>query len=102
MSPSLPAMLFLYSVNSGGYHMQFKWIRIPLLIFVIALTPILAARGMTLTSKSIKHGHTIPMEQVGNTMGCTGENKSPDLQWSGAPAGTKYFAVTVYDPAAPT
>jgi len=54
------------------------------------------------TSTDFKNGGTIPMMQVFNSFGCTGGNQSPALQWSGAPAGTKSFAVTIYDPDAPT
>jgi Raf kinase inhibitor-like YbhB/YbcL family protein len=37
-----------------------------------------------------------------NGFGCTGGDLSPQLTWSGAPKGTKSFAITVYDPDAPT
>ena len=60
------------------------------------------AQSITLTSADLKEGATITNEQVFNGFGCTGSNVSPALSWSGAPSGTKSFAVTMYDPDAPT
>jgi Raf kinase inhibitor-like YbhB/YbcL family protein len=44
----------------------------------------------------------IPSKHVFNGGGCTGADISPALEWSGAPPQTKSFAITVYDPDAPT
>ena len=41
-------------------------------------------------------------QEVFNGFGCEGENVSPQLSWEHAPAGTKSFALTMYDPMAPT
>jgi Raf kinase inhibitor-like YbhB/YbcL family protein len=60
------------------------------------------AQSMTLTSSDITEGGTIVNEQVFKGFGCTGGNVSPALSWSGAPGGTKSFAVSIYDPDAPT
>jgi Raf kinase inhibitor-like YbhB/YbcL family protein len=61
-----------------------------------------AAAGFTLSSPTIKAGSTLGEAQVFNSFGCTGKNMSPALKWSGAPKGTKSYALTVYDPDAPT
>ena len=60
------------------------------------------AAGMSLGSPDFKNKGTLPMEQVYKGFGCTGGNVSPTVKWKGAPKGTKSFAVTVYDPDAPT
>lgn len=60
------------------------------------------AAGFTLSSPDIPAGGTIAQRFEFDGFGCSGENKSPALQWRGAPAGTRAFAVTVYDPDAPT
>ena len=57
---------------------------------------------MKLWSPDVAVGQTIGDTFVFNDFGCTGKNVSPALKWSGAPAGTKSFAVTMYDPDAPT
>ena len=58
--------------------------------------------GLNLTSPEIAPGATIQNEQVYRGFGCNGTNISPELRWSGAPSETKSFAVTLYDPDAPT
>ena len=55
-----------------------------------------------LISSTLKEGEPMRDEQVLDSFGCTGRNQSPDLRWLGAPKGTKSFAVTLYDPDAPT
>jgi Raf kinase inhibitor-like YbhB/YbcL family protein len=55
-----------------------------------------------LSSPEVKNNGKIGQEQVFSGFGCTGGNVSPELQWEGAPPETKSFALTVYDPDAPT
>jgi Raf kinase inhibitor-like YbhB/YbcL family protein len=56
----------------------------------------------TVTSDHVAHGQQMSISQVYNSFGMTGENISPQLSWSGFPAATRSFAVTCFDPDAPT
>ncbi|MBG9388916.1 YbhB/YbcL family Raf kinase inhibitor-like protein [Caenimonas aquaedulcis] len=60
------------------------------------------AAGFALTSPDVKAGAMMDRKFEFNGFGCAGENKSPALKWTGAPKDTKSFAVTMYDPDAPT
>ena len=60
------------------------------------------AQSMSVKSAEVSDGSTIKDEQVANVFGCKGGNISPSLSWSGAPSDAKSFAITVYDPDAPT
>lgn len=60
------------------------------------------AEDFTLTSQTLAEGQQLDSAQVFQGFGCQGGNISPDLAWSGAPEGTQSFAVTAYDPDAPT
>lgn len=60
------------------------------------------ASDFTLTSKDISAGEYMPKAQEFNGFGCTGDDASPQLSWANAPEGTKSYAITAYDPDAPT
>ncbi|MBI3789190.1 MAG: YbhB/YbcL family Raf kinase inhibitor-like protein [Ignavibacteriales bacterium] len=70
-----------------------------LIVFLCAFT---TALGQTFTLKSNDVGGQATEKQVFNGFGCSGANVSPQLRWENPPAGTKSFAVTMYDPDAPT
>src|SRR6201990_786656 len=55
-----------------------------------------------LESASITDGQPLATPQISGILGAGGEDVSPQLSWSGFPPQTKSFAVTVYDPDAPT
>lgn len=73
------------------------------LLAVAAITSTVAsAQDFTLSSSDIAEGEKLSSAQVFSGFGCEGGNISPALKWEGAPAGTKSFALTAYDPDAPT
>ena len=59
-----------------------------------------AQKTFTLTSKDLG-GQATKLQEF-NGFGCSGDNSSPQLSWANAPEGTKSFAITMYDPDAPT
>lgn len=67
------------------------------LVFIATLS---YATNFTLSSADLAGQLTKVQEFDG--FGCTGKNISPELTWKDAPKGTKSFAITMYDPDAPT
>lgn len=57
---------------------------------------------MRLISQDIHEGEKLHNRHVFNGMGYEGDNISPHLAWDEVPPGCKSFAVTCYDPDAPT
>ena len=77
-----------------------------LVVGALALASVAAAaraqeKAFTLTSPDLAGG-TFTNKFVLNGFGCTGQNVSPALAWSNAPAGTKSFAVQLHDPDVPS
>ena len=59
------------------------------------------APAFHLSSASFQDSQTLPPAQRSGKMRAGGQDESPQLSWSGAPAGTRSYAVTVFDPDAP-
>jgi Raf kinase inhibitor-like YbhB/YbcL family protein len=60
-----------------------------------------ADAAFTLSSPDLPPGKPIPLRFTANAFGCHGPNESPALEWSNPPAGTKSFAITMFDPYTP-
>jgi Raf kinase inhibitor-like YbhB/YbcL family protein len=80
--------------------MSFAGVVAALAVAIVAFASASAGQ-FTLKSATFSEGGTLPQSSVANVFGCTGKNVQPDLHWSAAPAGTKSFALTMYDPDAP-
>lgn len=72
------------------------------LLFFGMSAPSFAVPAFELKSKDVKDGDTLSNDYAYNGFGCSGKNLAPELHWANAPKGAKSFAVTVYDPDAPT
>lgn len=75
-----------------------KKVSLLLMLWLVSYT----AQAQTFTLKSEDLGGQATVNEVFNGFGCTGKNISPQLSWVNAPKDTKSFAVTMYDPDAPT
>lgn len=71
-----------------------------LVLFLAATNIVLAQNTFTLSSNNLG-GQATQVAEF-NGFGCTGKNQSPQLSWKNAPEGTQSFAITMYDPDAPT
>jgi hypothetical protein len=87
---------------------SFRWPRIAraaasaaLCVSVGAGSSAWAQDAFTLTSKDFRDGATVSEAHVFKGGECKGGNQSPQLSWDHPPAGTKSFAVTLFDRDAP-
>ncbi len=78
---------------------------VPLILCALSFQAVFAGSmkaSFKIESHSFHNNQTIAEKFVYKGMGCSGLNISPHVSWSGEPSGTKYFAVTMFDPDAPT
>ena len=84
----MPAMRNIQSVIlAGGF-------------LLAVLGPSSAAEPFTLTSPAFKDSTSLAVKNAGNfkaNPNCIGENVSPPLAWANPPAGTKSYALVVFD-----
>jgi hypothetical protein len=61
-----------------------------------------AAQVFRVRSQDIPSNNQLTEAQLFKGFGCSGGNISPQIAWQNPPAGTKSFAITVFDPDAPS
>lgn len=71
-------------------------------LLLSVLSSLAQAQDFVLSSSDLGEPAVMSSDFVFNGFGCQGKNRSPALHWDNPPAGTRSFAVTVYDPDAPT
>lgn len=71
-------------------------------ILIAVISTSAAAAPFRVTSSDVREGDSLATSQQFNGFGCRGGNVSPQLTWEHAPTGTRSFAVTAYDPDAPS
>jgi hypothetical protein len=74
----------------------------PLILGSLLLGVALNVGAFELRSADVRDGARLSEAHVYSGFGCSGDNLSPALSWTRAPAGTRSFALTVFDPDAPT
>lgn len=67
-----------------------------------SVTMALASGPFIVSSSTVRPNQNLSIDQVYNGFGCYGRNISPHISWQNPPMGTKSFAITAYDPDAPT
>jgi len=77
-------------------------VRLIFTAFALSVSSLVHAQEFTLSSPDIAQDRPLDSRQVFNGFGCKGGNMSPALAWKNPPPGSKSFAITVYDPDAPT
>ena len=75
--------------------------RIVIAAILMSMSGIAQAGAFKVESRAYADGMVKPA-QFADVFGCSGGNLSPDISWSGAPAGTRSFVVSIYDKDAPT
>ncbi|MGF1778420.1 YbhB/YbcL family Raf kinase inhibitor-like protein [Vibrio nomapromontoriensis] len=71
-------------------------------VIALSFLAVGSAQALEITSNDIQEGHPMAKMFEYSSWGCDGGNLSPQLMWKDAPKGTKSFAITAYDPDAPT